>query len=161
MDKETDLQDPVPMVLAKVQVVKASQALVSFAINQDISAKHASIEVAVIDVGEKGTFSMQLPSTSPSSFKLPDAGGSQPTLNALPDNHQILTMVDILLDDKPFSCLCNTGAEINLVPANFAKKHAMKIQRQPGRWNWCTIQRHDDSHHSNWATSNPGYFLYC
>ena len=42
-------------------------------------------------------------------------------------------MVDILLDDKPLSCLCDTGAEINLLPAKFAKKHAMKIRRQPNR----------------------------
>ena len=76
---------------------------------------------------------MQLPSTNPSSFKLPVAGGSQPTLNALPASHQRLSMVDILLADKPLSCLCNTGAEINLLPAKFVKKHATKVQRQPNR----------------------------
>lgn len=42
-------------------------------------------------------------------------------------------MVDILLDNKPISCLCDTGAEINLLPAQFVKKHAMKMEGQPTR----------------------------
>ena len=39
-------------------------------------------------------------------------------------------MVDILFDDKPLFCLSDIGAEINLLPAKFAKKN---VQRQPNR----------------------------
>ena len=56
VDKETDLQHPLDVVLAKVQVVKASQTPALFAIDQGISAKLAGTEMAVIDVGEMGIF---------------------------------------------------------------------------------------------------------
>ena len=40
-------------------------------------------------------------------------------------------MVDITLDNKPITCLCDTGAEINLIPASFARKHGMRIEQLP------------------------------
>ena len=73
---------------------------------------------------EKWEFSTRMLSTGPGSFKLPVAGCNRSTLNALPASHQRLIMVDILLDDKLFSCSCDTGT----ATAKFAKKHIMRIQ---------------------------------
>ena len=58
------------------------------------------------------------------------AGSVRSTLNALPADYGLI-MVDIYLDNKPITCLCDTGAEINLIPASFAKKHALRIEKQP------------------------------
>ena len=88
---------------------------VLFAINQDISARTVHTVTAVFDVGGK----VILPVTAkhlPVFFKLPVAGSGRPTLNALPANSRSgLIMVDITLDNKQITCLCDT--EINLIPA--------------------------------------------
>lgn len=51
-------------------------------------------------------------------------------MNALSASSDLI-MVDIFLDNKPITCLCDTGAEINLIPAPFVRKHAMRIEEQP------------------------------
>ena len=43
-----------------------------------------------------------------------------------------LLMTDILINNKKLTCLCDTGAEVNLLPAEFAERHCFSVKCADG-----------------------------
>ena len=69
----------------------------------------------------------------PVSFKLERAGRETlPIIHSTLSAHSLLLMTDILVNNKKLRCLCDTGAEVNLLPLRFANRHGLLLNNLDG-----------------------------
>ena len=69
----------------------------------------------------------------PVSFKLERAGReAPPIIHSTLSAHSQLLMTDILVNNKKLRCLCDTGAEVNLLPLRFANRHGLLLNNLDG-----------------------------
>ena len=76
--------------------------------------------------------------TSSMSFKLQEAGSGSPGINSprlhtLSAKNDDLIMVNALINNRKLNCLCDTGAQINVLPHAFAMKHCGRITGYVGQ----------------------------
>ena len=55
-----------------------------------------------------------------------------PIIHSTLSAHSQLLMTDILVNNKKLRCLCDTGAEVNLLPLRFANRHGLLLNNLDG-----------------------------
>lgn len=67
-------------------------------------------------------------------------------------------MTDIFINNKKFKCLCDTGAEVNLIPAELAEKHCLSLSPVNGVQPVSVDQTTRGSENTNRATEHVKFY---